>query len=150
MPDTSGIIRQIHAYADLVDAGDFEGIARLLRHARVVLDADGRSARGCDLAGVLGRSVILYEDGTPRTKHLITSIDIDVRGVTDAVATSNYLVLQQIGRSPLRCVVTGKYQDQFSLRTDGNWVWSVRDYSRVDLTGDISQHLVRGHQRLTS
>jgi hypothetical protein len=37
-------------------------------------------------------------------------------------------------------VAAGRYHDRFE-RVDGEWRFSERDYSKLDLTDDISWHL---------
>ena len=53
-------------------------------------------------------------DGSPRTKHLVTNVVLDIddeRG--HATARSSYLVLQQVGAGPLQPIITGRYHDTF-------------------------------------
>src|SRR5262249_52700586 len=86
-------------------------------------------------------SAMLVDDsGLPHSKHLVTNLD--VRFAADrrtAEARYYYTVLHGTKSSPLRPVISGRYEDQF--RSDGD-TWSLaarREY--VDLVGDLSAYL---------
>ena len=86
-------------------------------------------------------TTIRYEDGTPRTKHVVTNPILDVDEVSGtAVCRSYYTVFQQTDTLALQPVVSGRYHDRFE-RVDGAWRFAERDYTKVDLMGDLSQHL---------
>ena len=57
-----------------------------------------------------------------------------------ATCRSTYTVIQQVNEEPLQTVAAGRYHDRFE-RVDGEWRFSERDYSRLDLVGDVSRHL---------
>ena len=67
------ITNLLYRYAELMDAGDLEGVAGLFRFATVrlsggqIVDSDG-------LLAVWREYVKLYPCGTPRTKHVITNV----------------------------------------------------------------------------
>jgi 3-phenylpropionate/cinnamic acid dioxygenase small subunit len=85
--------------------------------------------------------VIRYPDGTPRTKHVTTNVIVEVEpGGDRAAARSYYTVLQQVEGGALQPVVAGRYHDRFE-RVDGAWRFAERDYTLVDLVGDVSRHL---------
>jgi 3-phenylpropionate/cinnamic acid dioxygenase small subunit len=136
------ITNLLYRYAEYIDTGNLGGAASLFEHARLRmrgLPGDGTA----DSAGVLevwNEFIIRYSDGTPRTKHLITNpiVEIDEEGGT-ATCRSYYTVLQQTEDFPLQPVVSGRYYDEFE-RVDGAWRFSFRDYSLVDLVGDMSHH----------
>jgi len=130
----------ILGYAERLDAGDLAGVAALFR------DAIYRSAQGGTYEGsaavleVLTRKVILYGDGTPRTKHVTTNLLIEV-DASDATASarSYFTVFQATERLPLQPIIAGRYHDRFA-RTDGAWRFVDR-LILVDLVGDLSQHV---------
>ena len=130
----------ILGYAECLDAGDLAGVAALFR------DAIYRSAQGGTYEGsaavleVLTRKVILYGDGTPRTKHVTTNLLIEVDS-SDATASarSYFTVFQATERLPLQPIIAGRYHDRFA-RTDGAWRFVDR-LIFVDLVGDLSQHV---------
>jgi 3-phenylpropionate/cinnamic acid dioxygenase small subunit len=89
--------------------------------------------------------VILYEDGTPRTKHVISNLVVDVDdGSTHASARSYFTVLQATDGVPLQPIIAGRYEDQFE-KVDGTWRFSER-IIHPDLHGDLSKHM-RGPTR---
>lgn len=132
------ITNLLFRYAELMDAGDFTGAAELFRHARIKLSGD----QYVDADGVLAvweGGVKRYPDGTPRTKHVTTNAIVEVDGDT-ATARSYYTVFQQVDDFPLQAIIAGRYHDRFD-KVDGTWRWTERDYSLVDLVGDLSRHL---------
>ena len=60
-----------------------------------------------------------------------------------ATARSFYTVLQQIDNHPLAPIIAGRYHDVFA-KVDDVWRFAQRDYSLVDLMGDLSHHLTMG------
>jgi 3-phenylpropionate/cinnamic acid dioxygenase small subunit len=129
-------------YAELIDAGDLEGAAHLFDHARVRMLGVGGDGT-VDAAQLLESwkvFIVLYPDGTPRTKHVITNPIVEVdEAAGKASCRSYYTVFQQTDDFPLQPVIEGRYHDEFE-RVDGVWRWSYRDYSLVDLVGDMSHH----------
>lgn len=142
LPSTVEITNLLYRYAELMDAGDFDGAAALFDHAELILDR--ASDHRTDAAGMLAiwqSMVIVHDDGTPRTKHLTTNPIVEVDEATGtATCRSTYTVLQQIGDGPLQPIVAGRYHDRFE-RVGDVWRFSERDYSMMDLVGDVSNHL---------
>ena len=137
------ITNLLHRYAELMDAGDFEGCAALFADAAIILD-HSPNVPPVDAPTMLDlwrSSVIVYDDGTPRTRHLVTNpiLAIDEEGGT-ATCRSTYTVFQQVPGSELRPVASGRYHDRFE-RVDGIWRFSERDFTMLDLVGDLSHHL---------
>jgi 3-phenylpropionate/cinnamic acid dioxygenase small subunit len=142
VPDAIAITNLLYRYAELMDLGDFAGAAALFEHARIKV---GVGTGGyVDSAGILKLwedGVIRYDDGTPRTKHVTTNaiVEFGVDGST-ATARSYYTVFQQVGDTALQPIIAGRYHDSFELHGEG-WRWAERDYTLVDLIGDLSRHL---------
>src|SRR3954451_21530458 len=89
---------------------------------------------------MLRDSLIVYEDGTPRTKHVTTNIAIEVdEEAGTAVARSYFTALQALPGLALQPIVSGRYRDRFERR-DGEWCFVERRV-RTDLVGDLSHHL---------
>ncbi len=86
--------------------------------------------------------VIVYDDGTPRTKHVTTNIAIEADEDTGtAVSRSYFAVLQALPGLPLQTIAAGRYRDRFE-RSAGQWHFADRQV-HVDLTGDVSRDLRR-------
>jgi len=140
MADARGEIENLlYTYAERMDAGDLEGVARLFEHA-VYRAGDGPPLSAEEVLRVNRELVILHEDGTPRTKHLTTNarIEVDERADT-ASARSCFTVIQGVAGAPLAPIVAGRYHDRFE-RVDGAWRFCER-HILVDLVGDLSRHL---------
>src|ERR1700757_4324102 len=114
------IANLLYLYAEFMDSGDFAGAANLFRHARLRLGGEGTGVVDSDTMLSLWRGlVIVYPDGTPRTKHVITNPIIDVDdGAGTAACRSYSTVLQQTDDFPLQVIVMGRYHDRFE-RADG-------------------------------
>jgi hypothetical protein len=131
----------IAEYAEFVDRGDFAGLGLLLADATFGGEGD---------AAVHGREAIertfrvmvrVYDDGTPRTKHVTTNVHIEVddEGGT-ATARSYVTVFQALPELLLQPIVAGRYRDRF-VRQDGTWRFVERRFT-TDLVGDVSRHLL--------
>ena len=130
-------------YAEHVDAGRLADAAALFEHAtyRVERDGDGEIAacRGAAEVQEFFAVTRLYLDGTPRTKHVVTNVTIDVDG--DRATTRCYVtVFQQTDVLPLQAIAAGRYIDTFE-RVDGKWRFADRRVTGF-LLGDRSQHLL--------
>ena len=135
------IERLVAAYAELVDDGDFAAHGLLL--ADVTFEGGAGSVSGRDaIEKMLVDNVIVYDDGTPRTKHVTTNlaIEVDEAGGT-AVSRSYFTALQALPDLPLQPIVSGRYYDRFE-RLNGQWRFVERRV-RTDLVGDVSRHLRR-------
>lgn len=132
----------LYVYADLIDAGDFDGAARLFRHGTLI--TEGKKVSGdSEIAAIWRGWVRLYGDGTPRTRHIITNpiIELSTDGES-ATCRSQWTVLQACDGFPLQAIATGRYHDQFQ-RIEGAWCFTQRNYAQIDLVGDMSAHLLK-------
>src|SRR5262245_22724415 len=129
----------IARYAACVDDGDFAAVGALLADA--VFVGSGAPLRGqAAIEGMLRDTVITYDDGTPRTKHVTTNVIIDLApDSVHATARSYFTVLQALPDLALQPIAAGRYHDQFAWR-DQRWCFTARRV-QVDLVGDVSRHL---------
>lgn len=131
----------LYEYARLIDSGDLAGVGELLRHARIDVPPDGTVITGEQFAEWLRRSIILYDDGTPSTKHVISNVTADVDDHAGVATTQAYYVVYQgLVGGPISPIVAGRYVDEFE-RVDGEWRFAARRYGLTDLVGDLSNHL---------
>jgi ketosteroid isomerase-like protein len=131
----------IATYAELVDDGDFAAVARLLADATFT-DGAGVVSGGDAIEKMLRDIVIVYDDGTPRTKHVTTNIAIEVdEDAGTAVSRAYFTALQALPDLALQPIVSGRYHDRFERR-DGQRQFVERRV-RTDLVGDVSRHLRR-------
>jgi 3-phenylpropionate/cinnamic acid dioxygenase small subunit len=142
MPDTAREIENlIYAYAERIDAGDLAGVAELFRHGRVQA-GPGMVFEGVEkVRGMYESATRLYDDGTPRTRHVTTNVAVEVDDdAGTAAARAYYTVFQQTDVLALQPIIAGRYHDSFH-RVGGEWCFDTREIF-VDLTGDLSQHLL--------
>jgi 3-phenylpropionate/cinnamic acid dioxygenase small subunit len=131
----------LYRYAELIDGGDLAGAAALFKHAKIKLAQSEEPQDNEAVLAVWRNHIKIYPCGTPRTKHVITNpiIEID-EAAGRATCRSYYTVLQATDDLSLQVVAAGRYHDAFQ-RVDGAWRFSYRDYSLLDLRGDLSGHL---------
>jgi hypothetical protein len=130
-------------YAECIDTGNLEAAAQLFAHAQIKVGLGGAAdlIDSGQLLKVWRDGIILYGDGTPRTKHVITNANIDVdEGAGAATCRSYYTVFQQLDGFALQPIIAGRYHDTFE-RAGDKWRFTFRDYTLVDLIGDLSRHL---------
>jgi len=149
MPDPSAVEavhRLVYRYAELLDQGDFAGVGRLFAAATYRAEvAPGKihvQRTPAEIEQLLTHLVICYEDGTPRTKHVMTNVIVDA---AERAATSRtyFTVFQAVPPElPLQPVIAGRYHDAFEQDGSGQWHFTDR-LILSDLRGDLSHH-VRG------
>ena len=145
MDDARLIENLIYRYAELIDGGDFEGVARLFRHGRIHgMDDPPPEAVFEGFDGVLKMYEMTtrrYDDGTPKTHHITSNVQVEIADDAErAVARTYYCVMQATDSLPLQPIITGRYHDTFH-RVDGAWWFDTR-LMLVDQLGDLSQHML--------
>jgi len=135
--DEAAIRGLIHAYCERLDAGDFDGVAALFERG-VFRSPAGTHLEGSAAVRRMFDSVLRYGNGTPRTKHVLGTVVVDI-GAAAAAARSHFTVFQQTATLPLQAVLSGRYHDRF-VRVDGRW-WFAERMVRPDLEGDLSAHM---------
>ena len=143
VPAAIAVTNLLGRYAECIDTGDFEAAAALFADATLKVGVNPDGPATVDAGGILEMfrdNVIIYPDGTPRTKHVITNAIVSVdEAAGTATCRSYYTVFQQVDDFPLQPIIAGRYHDEFK-RTDDTWRWHFRDYSLIDLVGDLSRH----------
>jgi len=130
----------VHEYAFRLDAGDLDGVAALFEHAELGSTLGPERMRGAVQAAANYAGVIRYDDGTPRTMHLLTNVTVHVgEGGTTASGRSYFTVLQQAPGAALQPIIAGTYHDRFAV-IDGAWCFTER-IIEPRLSGDLSRHL---------
>jgi 3-phenylpropionate/cinnamic acid dioxygenase small subunit len=140
--DWQAIHALLTTYAELIDRGRFADAAALFEGAiyRVERDDGSLSARYEGAEEVLGffSATIIHADGTPRTRHLVSNVAIELD--QDAATSRCYVtVLQQTDVLPLQPIASGRYVDRFR-KESGLWRFEERVVSGF-LLGDRSQHV---------
>ena len=149
MSSESAICNLLYRYAELMDQGRFEDIAtELFAHTRFIVGPEGTPTLDSEaMLEIFRKTTIRYDGGSLQTKHVVTNpiLEIDEEAGV-ASCRSYYTVFQQTETLPLQPIVSGRYHDRFE-RVEGEWRFAERDYSKVDLVGDTSQHLTYPLQR---
>ena len=137
--DDEAVRALVIAYAERLDRGDLDGVAALFDDAVV------RTTRGTELTGAaavrrLFEPVVRYDDGTPRTQHVLSNVEVRVDADTGtATSRCTFTVVQARPAGRLEPILTGRYEDRFA-RVDGRWRY-VERVIRPDLAGDLSEHM---------
>ena len=139
MDSSTAIANLIARYAELVDDGDFAGVGELLAEATFA-GSGGALTGGAAIAAMLRATVITYADGTPRTQHVTTNLQIEADDQAGTATARSYVtVLQALPDLPLQPIAAGRYADRFERR-DGDWRFVARQV-RITHVGDVSRHL---------
>ena len=140
--DAEAVRALVVAYAERLDAGDLDGVAALFEDAVVRGARSGSELVGRDAVRRMYEPLILYEDSTPRTKHVLSNHELSVdAGAGTATSQCVFTVLGVRPGAGLGPILSGRYEDRFA-RVDGRW----RFVERVivpDLIGDLSVHMGR-------
>jgi 3-phenylpropionate/cinnamic acid dioxygenase small subunit len=124
------ITNLIYRYAELLDAGDLDGVAGLFAHGRI-----------CGVENGPPETVFSGSAGVRQMYEMATSnVQLEIDEAEGAARSrSYYCVTQATPNLPLQVIVTGHYKDSFH-RVDGVW-WFDSRIMFVDQVGDVSQHL---------
>jgi hypothetical protein len=137
------IAKLMYTYAERIDAGDFSGVADTFASATLTFEGFGDAVSGREaVQSLYERTTRRYADGTPRTKHVITNIIVDVADDgTSARGRSYFTVLQAVtGGLALQPIIAGRYRNEFAL-SDGRWRFSSV-HIIIDLMGELGHHML--------
>ncbi len=137
------ITKLIYTYAERIDAGDFAGVADVFAQTTLTFEGFGDAVSGREAVEALyGRTTRRYEDGTPRTKHVMTNVMVDVAEDGESAASRSYFtVLQAVpGEFALQPVIAGRYRHTYT-RIDGRWEVATM-HIIIDLVGDLGHHML--------
>ncbi len=133
------ILHLIHRYGVVIDTADFDGLADLFAHGEWTVEGSPPRMGRKDMLDAAAQ-IRLYEDGSPRTKHFTSHVDLDVDEAGGRATGQCYVtVFQQTDDFPLQPIFVGHYFDDFE-RVDGAWRFKKR-LIRYPLVGDMSAHL---------
>jgi 3-phenylpropionate/cinnamic acid dioxygenase small subunit len=126
----------LYRYAELIDAGDFDGLGALLGRGNFM------GISGADrIAKLFATTTRRFPEhgNTPRTRHLVLNPIVDVDGDA-ATARSTFCVVQQTDAVALQPIVVGRYADTFARDGEG-WHFTERTVD-IQMLGDVSDHLL--------
>jgi len=133
--DKLEITELLYRYAELIDAGDFDGVGKLLGRGNFMGVAGAET-----IAALFAKTTRRFPEhgNTPRTRHLVLNPIVELDGDT-ARARSTFCVVQQTETVPLQPIVVGRYADTFA-RDDNGWYFTERVVD-VQMVGNVSDHL---------
>jgi ketosteroid isomerase-like protein len=137
----------IYTYAERIDAGDFAGIGALFGQATLTFEGFDQAISGpADIRSLYERTTRRYDDGTPRTKHVMTNVIVEVESSGDgdgasASSRSYFTVLQAVpGTLALQPVIAGRYHNTYTRAAD-EWRFATI-HIIIDLMGDLAHHML--------
>jgi hypothetical protein len=143
--DWHAIQTLVARYLEFADGARFAEAAAMFEGATYRVETGGAGPSkivthsASELLGHMVRTP-LFADGTPRTRHTITNLIVELDG--DAATSRCYLTIyQQTPTLPLQPIATGRYFDRFE-RVDGKWRFADRLVTGF-LVGDT-----RGHKKV--
>ena len=139
MSNREEITDLIYRYAELIDAGEFDALGRLLDRASFGGPRTPKVSGAQNIAGLFAMTTKRFGDGTPKTRHLVLNPIVEVDGDT-ATARSTFCVVQATDLVPLQPIVVGRYFDRFA-RDGAGWHFTER-IADVEMAGDVSDHLL--------
>ena len=140
--DKLEITELLYRYAELIDAGDFDGVGALL--ARSTFGGSGpQGVSGADnIAKLFAATTRRYPEhgNTPRTRHLVLNPLVELNDDGTAASRSTFCVMQDTETVPIQPIVVGRYYDRFGC-DDGGWYFTERKVE-IQMIGDVSAHLM--------
>ncbi|MGN7780610.1 nuclear transport factor 2 family protein [Mycolicibacterium sp. 22603] len=130
------ITELLYRYAELIDAGDFDGVGALLGRGNFMGVAGAEA-----IAGLFAATTRRFPEhgNRPRTRHLVLNPVVDI-DADSARARSTFVVVQQTDTVALQPIVVGRYADTFA-RDEQGWYFTERRVD-VEMVGDVSDHLM--------
>ncbi len=141
LEDVFEIRNLLYSYCWLIDSGDFEGVAELLKDADISYSGKLTYPRGSGTYIQSLRPIKRYKDGTTKTVHMCIDPIIEVAedGCT-ATAKSYTVVLQGITKKfPPQIIWIDRKFDTF-VKENGKWKFSSWNFV-TRAQGDTAFHL---------
>jgi 3-phenylpropionate/cinnamic acid dioxygenase small subunit len=140
--DKLAVTELLYRYAELIDAGDFDGVGQLLARSTFGGPASGSVSGAESIAKLFAKTTRRYPDhgNTPRTRHLVLNAIVELDGDGTAESRSTFCVVQDTETVPIQPIVVGRYYDTFA-HDDGGWYFTERKVE-IQMIGDVSAHLM--------
>jgi 3-phenylpropionate/cinnamic acid dioxygenase small subunit len=140
--DKLEITELLYRYAELIDAGDFDGVGRLLARSTFGGPASGSVSGADNIAKLFAMTTRRYPEhgNTPRTRHLVLNPVVELSGDGTAATRSTFCVIQDTETVSIQPIVVGRYYDAFA-RDDQGWYFTERKVD-IQMIGDVSAHLM--------
>jgi 3-phenylpropionate/cinnamic acid dioxygenase small subunit len=140
--DKLEIAELLYRYAELIDAGDFDGVGQLLARYTFGGPASGSVSGAENIAKLFAMTTRRYPEhgNTPRTRHLVLNPVVEFSGDGTAATRSTFCVMQDTETVSIQPIVVGRYYDAFA-RDDEGWYFTERKVD-IQMIGDVSAHLM--------
>ena len=140
--DKLAITEVLYRYAELIDAGDFDGVGQMLARATFGGTGPQGVSGASKIAKLFASTTRRYPEhgNTPRTRHLVLNPIVEISPERTATSRSTFCVVQDTETVPLQPIVVGRYFDAFSC-DDSGWYFTERKVE-VQMIGDVSAHLM--------
>ena len=140
--DKLAITELLYRYAELIDAGDFDGVGALLSRATFGGTGPQGVSGAQNIAKLFAATTRRYPDhgNTPRTRHLVLNPIVELHGDGTAASRSTFCVLQDTAAVPIQPIVVGRYFDTFG-RDESGWHFTERKVE-IQMIGNVSDHLM--------
>lgn len=140
--DKLAVIELLYRYAELIDAGDFDGVGELLSRASFGGTGPQGVSGAESIAKLFAATTRRYPEhgNTPRTRHLVLNPIVELNGGGTAASRSTFCVVQDTETVPIQPIVVGRYFDTFRC-DDGAWHFTERKVE-IQMLGDVSAHLM--------
>jgi 3-phenylpropionate/cinnamic acid dioxygenase small subunit len=140
--DQLTITELLYRYAELIDAGDFDGVGALLSRATFGGTGPQGVSGAENIAKLFAKTTRRYPDhgNTPRTRHLVLNPIVELHGDGTAASRSTFCVLQDTAAVPIQPIVVGRYFDTFG-RDESGWHFTERKVE-IQMIGNVSDHLM--------
>ena len=144
MGDIDEIEALVYGYGEMIDTGNLDGVVALFKDATWRSSETGQALRDPAAVQAVYDQIVLYDDGTPRTKHVITNLKVEFAEDGRSATGSCYFTVLQgvVPGEPVQAVVAGRYDDRYERGPDG-WRFADRLLT-AQLAGDMSHHFL-GH-----
>ena len=86
MDDVLAITNVVCSYAEMLDAGDVDGLHRLFARTAVYTPGAAEPLEGRDAIRRLIVDAVHLYDGVPSTKHLVTNLSVPIAGTAERFA----------------------------------------------------------------
>jgi hypothetical protein len=140
MSEQDQILSLLNRYSHTVDSGDIKGFVALYEKGEWYVDGSPPNRGSKELFDNVGSQVILYEDGTPRTRHVNANIELEIDEESGTAKGQRYVtVLQQTDQLSLQAIFSGHYHDEFAKK-DGEWYFA-KTVVHQPFVGDLSHHI---------
>ena len=140
--DKLAVNELLYTYAELIDAGDFDGVGALLSRATFGGTGPLGVSGAENIANLFAATTRRYPDhgNTPRTRHLVLNPIVELKQDGTAASRSTFCVIQDNDTVPMQPIVVGRYFDTFG-HDDSGWYFTERKVE-IQMIGDVSAHLL--------